>query len=144
MWVTIYTDASHMPSTNKGTWAFWIRWEFGRIIKSGKFKDEITDSNKAEIRCILNAIYIAKKSIVDQIKGIVIVTDSKNAIQMLSFRKKKPNVLMKFAPELFTFDMMVKGLDIKFKHIKGHRGGRTMQSYINEQCDKMARKAHKQ
>lgn len=141
MWVTIYTDASHLPNTKKATYAFWMRWQYGRVIKSGKFKDDIADSFRAEIRCILNAIYTAKKQ-VSNLQGIYLITDCKPAINLLRDRNNKPETLLKFAPEIVVYDAITKGLTIKFKHTKAHLGGKNIQSYINEQCDKLAKKAY--
>lgn len=140
MRVTIYTDASHIPGTNTGTFAFWIRWEHGRLIKNGKFKDEILDSYRAEVRCVLNAIYFAKKNIAN-IDTLFMVTDCTPVINLLKHRNNKPATLIKMSGEIVAYEGLTKGITVHWKHVKGHKGGRTMQSYINEQCDKLAREA---
>lgn len=84
MWITIYTDASHIPGTQKGAWAFWIKCDLGRITKNGVFKKPVRDSGHAEVCCIVNAV-CAATSIWPNIKGIYIVTDSMMSIS--SFKK---------------------------------------------------------
>lgn len=141
MRVTIYTDASHIPYTQRGSFAFWIRWENGRIVKSGKFKDSVPDSFCAEVRCVLNAIYVAKTSI-KNVDTIYLVTDCKPVINLLKHRNNKPKTLIRMAAEIVAFDSMTKNIAIFWKHTTSHQGGKTVQSYINEQCDKLAKEAH--
>lgn len=141
MRVTIYTDASHIPNTMMGSFAFWIRWENGRIVKNGKFKGDIPDSFCAEVRCVLNAIYVAKTSI-KNVDTLFMVTDCRPVINLLQHRNNKPKTLIRMAAEIVAFDSMTKGIKVFWKHTTAHKGGKTIQSYINEQCDKLAREAH--
>lgn len=141
MWVTIYTDASHTPSTDIGAWAFWAKSERGRVIKSGVFKNKVIGSTWAEMYCILNALTAVKRAWPD-VKGFHIVTDSLFCVQLFNGVETTKLQKKKYSAELELFATLTKDIKVKIKHQKGHSGKSTMKAWLNDWCDKAAKLAY--
>jgi ribonuclease HI len=144
MLITINTDAS--CSEAYGGYAFWIVCDAGKIQKAGKIKAEIKGSQQAEMMCIANALHTLKHSKFKSISKVIINTDSTPCIQALTGFKSS----WEGAKEcLFTMMeiCIANGKSIRevsemfeFRHVKAHTGKKDKRSFVNEWCDKEAKK----
>jgi ribonuclease HI len=148
MLVTINTDASFNRHLKVGGFAFWAVSNDFRIKKSGKFKTNCLNPHDAEARCIINSlkIVLAKHS---GITKIIVNTDSLNSIALLTndlVHVKKymgKNMAMWNHIRLAYKKVMSKyknSIIIEFRHVKAHTGVNDARSYVNEWCDKEAKK----
>jgi ribonuclease HI len=136
MKVTVYTDASLRGK--KATWAVWLRSNKGRIVKSGKCPSWIKDINAAEIFAIYKGAQIAIKKW--DATFLWVRTDSKTAITMLI---KKGTIRTREDIQQARGLFQQLDIDAHFKHIKAHGNGETIQSYINNECDRRAGRRHR-
>ena len=123
--VKVYTDGAYSPSRNQGGWAFVVLKDDEKIYSSYDVVQNTTN-NRMEIQSVIEAIKYLK----DQgIKEFTIHSDSMYVIgtMTLNWSKKKNTDLWIFLEDLIT------GLDIKWKHTKGHNGDKW-----NEYCDMLA------
>ena len=58
MIVTVNTDASYSPGAERGSFAFWIVSNSGRVQMSGMLKNRVGRPEQAEFQCIINAVHI--------------------------------------------------------------------------------------
>ncbi|RZJ89600.1 MAG: hypothetical protein EOO20_10495 [Chryseobacterium sp.] len=144
MLITINTDASF--SDVYGGYAFWIVCDAGKIQKAGKIKAKIRGSQQAEMMCIANALHTLKHSRFKGISKVIINTDSQPSINALTGFKSS----WEGAQEcLFTMMELciANGKSIRdvgeffeFRHVKAHTGKKDKRSFVNEWCDKEAKK----
>lgn len=152
MLVTINTDAS--VKEIYGGYAFWIVCDAGKIQKAGKIKQivPVGGSTDAETMCIANAIYTLKHSRFTGISKIIINTDSKESIAFLTnkARCKSSSPLFNVVEEC-RFNMMelclrlgksIRDVDslFEFRWVKAHNGKKDARSFVNDWCDKEAKK----
>jgi ribonuclease HI len=133
MWVTLYTDAGF---TTYGTYGIWARSELGRIIENGQCPDEVTLSNVAETYAILHGV----RRILQEwptTSAILIRSDCQYALKLWKPAPRTP-VVQKYRDE---FKVLTRNLQIRIKWIKGHQEVRDIPTYLNNQCDSMARVA---
>lgn len=117
--ITINTDASFCPDGKVGGYAFWVTSNLGRIKYSNIFKRKPNNPSEAEIKCIINAVYILSSIIDLDNHNVVINTDCTSAIKAL--KKRFP----RFA----------------FKHVVAHQKGQVdRRSFVNNWCDREAKK----
>jgi ribonuclease HI len=140
MYVTVYTDASHFQFQKTGAWAFYAKSGRGKIERSGMCKGLVEDILKAEVHCIINAIYCIKAEWTN-VTGILVCSDSKPAINPLTERTLKPKVIMRMAPEIVCYDSMIKGLNVTFKWVPSHQEPNTIQAWVNNRVDQLCKKA---
>lgn len=123
--VTIYSDGAYASSRDQGGWAFVVTNEDRKI--DSDFGDvKGTTNNRMEIQGCLEGIKWAKKA---EIESFTIVTDSMYVIGCASrgWQKKKNIDLW------LEMDDLITGLNIEWKHVKGHSGDKW-----NEHCDILA------
>lgn len=150
MLVTINTDASFKDGF--GGYAFWIVCDAGKIQKAGMIKNKANTSTDAETMCIANAIHTLKHSRFSGVTKVIINTDSKESINLLTgkSRCKAANPLFKVVEECM-FNMMelclklglsIREVDklIEFRWVKAHNGKKDARSFVNDWCDKEAKK----
>lgn len=139
MLVTINTDASFWHHQQKGSWAFWAVCNKFKITKCGVFRESIRNSSEAELKCMINAVFCVIKA-EPGITKIILNTDSQ--ICMKAIKRQNPNSsLCKFVT---IFVNMTKHIPIEFRHVKAHSKVKDARSYVNDWCDKNARKALKE
>lgn len=137
--ITINTDASFCPITKSGGWAFYIVCDSFKIKKSGNFKALCTDSLDAELRCIGNAIteLLSLKEF-PKLSYLYCNTDCKNAIRIINTRETELGEIIKA-----NWDSLASALGVntkKFRHVKAHSSVNDARSFVNEWCDKEAKK----
>lgn len=132
-WITIYTDASFNPNTGVSSWAAWIRSVHGLKKASGVCPSKIKDCFMAEFFSIFAGLNVASK--LWQPEGAVVVNDNDQAIRCMWPWTKVPNKVQWIKSRIDKL-----GIDTRTKFVKGHNGGTTVPSWVNEWCDKEAKR----
>lgn len=154
MLVTVNTDASYRSGA--AGYAFWIVCDAGKLQKAGEIKNKVAGINDAELMCIANAIHTLKHSKFKGIEKVIINTDSQTSIDFLSgkSRPKYSSPISNIVDETY-FNMLEVCLKygksirqvkqvFEFRHVKAHSGKKDSRSYVNDWCDKEAKKYCKQ
>lgn len=124
MRATVITDASFCARTQAGGWAAWIRFENNLLIRlSAEFRERPADSTEAEAKAALNGVVRAQREGATQ---VLLQTDCMAVVTGLSLWAKRLGVPIHCR--------------VTSRHIKGHNGGRTARSWVNEWCDREAKK----
>lgn len=148
MIVTINTDASFSHRHKIGAFAFWIVCNQGRFCHSGPLKEHCNRAEIAEFRCIINAVHCLGKQKYTGISKVIINTDCLNVIHLIdndsaAIRKYHLN----WAGDLVkTFNRTMKaagltGIPRELRHVKSHTSTETARQWVNDWCDKAAKKA---
>lgn len=149
MIVTINTDASFYKKQQRGSYAFAIVSNRGRIYRSGVLRKKVTRPEIAEFKCILNAIHVLIQQDWPDISLVVVNTDCLNVIHLLENKKDK---IAKYKlgswgrPLVLKYRIMVaesKKLrfnTFSFRHVKSHTTITDARSYVNDWCDREAKK----
>lgn len=150
MVVTINTDAAYHHELEIGTFAFWIASDAGKITKSGVLKGTVKDPDEAEIKAIINALFVVCKQRQKKWKAfdkIVFNTDSMNAIHVLTYDKGEiaKYRLQGLAPLRKKFYAILHSsplfrAKLKFIHVKAHVSTDSNRRWVNQWCDDEAKK----
>lgn len=143
--VTITTDISVSPDFKYASYAFWISTERGHIKKSGLIKKASVNTTLMEIKCITNATWYLFNKTNIRPETLIINTDSLGVVEIMS-RKLKPFSLKPIrviARELKTI-LDLNKQQYKFKHVKAHVKVSSARSYVNNWCDKEAKRVIKE
>lgn len=137
--ITINTDASFSPQTNIGGYAFYIVCDHFKVRKSGKFKNKPKNSLDAEIMAIGNAFHhLLNRNDLPKTKWLIVNTDCTYAIN--SIRNSIPGRSKEVFILWQKLISKVESKKNKFRHVKAHSGKDDARSYVNEWCDKEAKK----
>jgi len=143
MIVTINTDASWHSGFKVGAFAFWMVSNEGKVLHSGALKGKCNNPTECEIKCIINAIYTLNKQKWSGITRVIINTDATNAIAILNNDKiaiEKYNLKWGGVFRSKFNELKQKLPHIEFRHIKAHTTTETAKSWVNDWCDKNAKK----
>lgn len=137
--ITINTDASFHPDKKIGGYAFYIICNLFKIQKAGKFKKHPKTAEEAEIMCIGNAIatLLAQKELPAS-TWLIINNDCQHGMNRI---KKQETTLSKEVFKLWS--KLITRIGSKknlFRYVKAHNGTPDARSYINDWCDKEAKK----
>lgn len=158
--VTIFSDASHCPTSSVGAWACWIK-TFGAsaMVKGGAFRGLPRDSTAAELMGIVNALAMTRDAGWLSGAEVMVQCDSLNALQIVRFvlkakdtpapsglptpdiRRipKKREDLAAIAAVLLQM-VTQEGATVTTRHVRGHQEGEGRQ-YVNRLVDQTARQA---
>lgn len=137
--ITINTDASFHPIHKVGGYAFYIVCDLFKIQKGGKFKKHPKTPQEAEIMCIGNAIatLLAQKEL-PKAEWLIINGDCKFGMDKI---KREEDKLSKQVNQLRQKLIARLGSSKnKFRHVKAHNGTPDARSWVNDWCDKEAKK----
>lgn len=144
--ITINTDASYSGDHKKGGYAFYIVCNEFRIKSGGPFRVEPRNSEEAEMMAIGNAIAtLLRRAILPKTKLLVINSDCKNGMTKIQKPNKIVNVDNRTLPRkvkelLNQLSNRVGNPKIDFRHVKAHNGFPDARSWVNDWCDKEAKK----
>lgn len=148
MLCTINTDASFNRDHRVGGYAFWAVSNAFRITKSGSFRAKCTDSTDCEIKCIINALMTVLHGC-QGVTKVIVNTDSMNAIHILT--NDKPSQIRwaggvkKNSKYRVAYHKVLHGAKsrpvIEFRHVKAHSDNTDARSWVNDWCDREAKKA---
>lgn len=148
MIVTVNTDASFSKLYQRGTFAFWIVSDTGRLFGSGLLKNECERPEIAEFQCLINAVHRLIRARWSGITRIIINTDCKNVIHLVQ-RDRKEIRRYKLGPWgndlLIKFENMVhqpylNGIKIECRHVRSHVSTKSKRQWVNDWCDKEAKR----
>lgn len=144
MIATVNTDASFFSKRKLGTYAFWLVCDEFKIQQAGAFKEQVGGADQAEVQCILNALTVLKRREAKGITKVIVNTDSLNAISI--FRNQKDQVkrfhIGSWSKRYYTmFKKLARDLpEVEFRHVRAHTGKQDARSYVNDWCDREAKK----
>ena len=161
--VTIFSDASICPETRAGGWAGWIKSDRGVLQVEGQLRAQLLDTTIAEAMAALNCICIAiSRDMIQEGDVIVLATDNNNVMSVLEgttrrkFRKKdairrkwsmrkqrryvdQSNAHIEKVADMFERKITQKGFELRWNHVKGHRGKIDKRAAVNHGCDHRAK-----
>lgn len=142
--ITINVDASFHPQEKVGGYAFWIVCSKFVIKKGGMFKTNPKNSTEAELMGIANAAYtLLKTPDLPYCRLVVVNNDCLNAHEKIGQKsnnkigKETANIFKQIRGVLYYPGAQTK---IHLRHVKAHSGIDDKRSYVNEWCDKEAKK----
>lgn len=123
--IEIFTDGAYSSSRNQGGWAFVVTQNNNKVHSSFDVVKNTTN-NRMELQSAIEACKWAKEN---NISNFTLFSDSMYVIgtMTLNWKRKKNVDLWK------QMDSVVTGLDINWKHVKGHNGDKW-----NSYCDMLA------
>lgn len=135
---TILVDASWCEETKVAGYGYWIASDRGKVGGGDKLKGPVESCNLAEMQAICSTLFIVQQiQFVLPRERVLVRTDSEAAI--LAFKKKR-NLSKNEQSTVEIYDMLAHGIEISFRHIKGHTGSKEKASIGNQICDQTARK----
>jgi len=143
--ITVNTDASFNSEYKIGGYAFYIVCDLFKIQKSGYFKVNPKSPMEAEMMCMANALYtLAAQKELPSTNWIIINSDCLFAFEKIKL--KSQNNLGKTVAQLLrkvriatSYRDVIKP-KFEFRHVKAHNGSPDARSYVNEWCDREAKK----
>lgn len=137
--ITINTDASFHPTLKVGGYAFYIICDLFKIQKAGKFKKLPKTAEEAEIMCIGNAIAtLLAQNELPISTWLIINNDCQFGMNKI---KKQETTLGKQVFKLWS--RLIARIHSKrnvFRYVKAHNGTPDARSFVNDWCDKEAKK----
>lgn len=135
--LTINTDASFSLEQKVGGYAFYIKCDDFLIKKGGILKD-VNNSLEAELMAIGNAIAILLPREISRFKWVIINTDCIPAIHRIKNPKSElDKKVHKLWQSLIT---KVASKRNKIRHVKAHTYIDSPKKYVNDWCDREAKK----
>jgi ribonuclease HI len=139
---TVIADASFCPNTKAAGYAIWIKCDGATTRHAGAFKAPVHSAADAETRALANGIIGAIA--VHGLRGgdiIVAQTDCTRAIDVLSGRNRRPRKHeAEVAAAVRNAQQTPTGrIEIRFRHVPGHKGNVTPRNAVNEWCDREAK-----
>lgn len=148
--ITINTDASFSGEHQKGGYAFYIVCNDFRIKSGGPFRADPRNSEDAEMMAIGNAIATLLRRVeLPKTKLLVINSDCKSGLSKID----KPNKILKVKNRPLPrkirglIDELLKRIGnpkVDFRHVKAHNGHPDARSWVNDWCDKEAKRHMKE
>ena len=137
--ITINTDASFCPETKAGGWAVYIVCDDFKIQKSGKFRGTMKSALEAEMKAIGNALVILLlKKEVPRFHFVYVNTDCKNAIR--DIEGSTTPLGKRINGYWTTLNTRTSSRLKKFRHVKAHSNVADSRSFVNDWCDKEAKR----
>jgi ribonuclease HI len=148
--VTINTDASFSYSHNKGSYAFWVVSDYGKLCRYGALKGGTKTPTHGEFKCIVNALHCLFVYLKWPVTKIIVNTDSMNSIHLLKNNKEAIRRYRigknQFTEELAAWHSIngryiSKKIEIDFRHVRAHTENTNARSWVNQWCDTNAKMA---
>lgn len=145
---TINTDAGYYPREKIGSFAYWIKADGLHLKDSGILKGVVKNPLEAEMKAIINALFILDRSNYTGIAKLIINRDN---ISAKSSKSSQNELERKLALQISTLRKKCgyRGLKpfFEFRHVKAHSGKGDPRSWVNEWCDEQCKtelRNHKQ
>lgn len=146
MIVTVMSDASFCHTTKCSGWGVWVKSERGLFEGGGNFRTRATEAAHAEAMAISIAVWVAfRQGIALPGDEILVQTDCLRVIHHYegknSFGSKTSEIAKTIA---FTKNIIAENkATLRIRHVKAHAKKLGKRNYVNDLCDKHAKKAMK-
>jgi ribonuclease HI len=144
--VTVNTDASFNAKYKRGTYAFWITCDAGRHRQSDQLRGKVESPQEAEFKAIINALDALSRYKFGFMHLIIVNTDCLHVIEYIAKCERKGQTA--HLHELFDLYKFYKTMiaklpasKIEFRHVKAHTNAEDKRSFVNDWCDKAAKRA---
>lgn len=142
--ITINTDASFNHKQNVGGYAFYIICDTFKITKGGVFKTPPKNAQEAEMMCMANALYtLLVQPELPTTSNIVINSDCLFSFEKIGLKKngigKIVAQILKKVRVATSYKKSVRP-KFSFRHVKAHNKTPDARSWVNDWCDKEAKK----
>lgn len=161
--VTLFSDASLCSHTGKGGWAAWLKSDEGTVRGGGSFRHLTIDTGVAEAMAAVNGIHLGlRQGLIRRDCRLLIQTDNNSVWQILENQVRRKvteralrrenadraaierdvdhrNMLIDLVVARFKDLVERYGLEVRWRHVKGHRGKEDRRSAVNSYCDQIAR-----
>lgn len=133
----IYTDGSALGNA-KNAFAGWACYFSDiKVLRSGAMRGT---NNQAELHAISYALWYSLHAIPDMPKRILIKSDSKYSIGVVSGEMKAKANLEKLTGIWKLKDgLLEKGCEVRFQYVPAHTGGTSEEAKLNDLVDRTAR-----
>lgn len=145
--ITINTDASFCNDTHASGYAFYAICDTFKIMKSGNFKKKPRNATEAELFCIGNAIAtVLKQPELPKSNYIVVNSDSEISLYKLSVEQERVKKNWLGVMQIRTLAGTLRRKcntpkkNLNYRHVKAHSDVKDSRSWVNEWCDKEAKK----
>ncbi len=143
--ITVNTDASFHPEKKVGGYAFYIICDLFKIQKGGMFKKQPKNAMEAEMMCMANALHtLLNQPELPSTKLIVINSDCLFSFDRIGLKKEGVGkTVAQILKKVRNATSIKNGLILpkfEFRHVKAHNGTPDARSWVNEWCDKEAKK----
>jgi ribonuclease HI len=132
--VTVNTDAS-CDHKGSGGFGIWIKSDFFTIRKAGQFTGNISDSNEAEIKAMVNALHILNNN---TRKFKLLVVNCDNAVVRGIIKTRKIAERFKVEGELLLEELKPFH-QVRAPYLKGHKEDKDARQFVNNWCDKASK-----
>lgn len=137
IWTTVHADASFKDG--RGSWAAWVKTSAGRVVRSGACPEYVRNSGHAELAAVFAGIHLAVSAF-PHTTAILVRSDCRAALHNLAHRASPSSdpAVQRLRERIRT---ALGDRHVRIKWVKGHRGGDTVESWVNNACDRLAREA---
>jgi ribonuclease HI len=137
---TVLVDASWCPDTGAAGYGYWIASDRGKIGGGHPMKGKLSSSNIAEMQAVCSALFIVQQiGYLLPTERVLIQTDSEAAIQ--AFMKKREVSIDCEKHAVKVYQNLSRGIEVNFRHIKGHTSRGEPRYLSNKHCDRQAKRA---
>lgn len=137
-YTTVNTDAG--VKEGKAAIAYWIRSDNKWITGSRALKTPDLCSNKAELSAIIIALtVVSQNEYLRTAHKIVVNSDSQTALGWMT-KDSVPEQYKQYIQDIYK---VIPKDKIRFKWVKGHSKNTKSRNWVNNWCDKEARKHYK-
>lgn len=134
---TLFVDASHCPETGAGGYGYRVASERGKRNGSGTLQGRITNSCVAEMKAVVNALWLVRRDSIIMPGDMVLVnTDSMYAIDALSGRRYLTQEEEHVRKE---YDKVCNSMYVELRHIRGHSTRDEKRFRAHATADELAR-----
>ncbi len=145
MLVSVFADASFCPNTHAGGWGAWVKSERGTSVSGAAFASQLVSATEAELCAAVNGVHHALTKGIAVTGDVILVTSDCMAVVrwivpvVMHGRDPGSETQIQAASQLRGWAKRY-GLRFVSKHVPGHAGPGTPRTWVNEWCDKRARR----
>lgn len=163
MLISLFSDASLCHDQHVGGWAAWLKSDRGGTRAGAAFGIRVRDTSLAEAMAVVNGLTMGVRTGVIHDGDVVLVQTDNNAVmsvltgtarrqatpavkkrRKMSWRRLKrevrdSNIEIDAISSAFSRIVEANGIEIRWRHVKGHSGIVDARSAVNRYCDKVAK-----
>jgi ribonuclease HI len=146
MLVTVMSDASYCDKTKASGWGVWIKSERGLYQNGGNFKKDPSNNYEAEAMALATAVHLAFAYNLAMFGDkLILQTDCMMVVHAVEGSRRKPaRGLLKEAVDFIKETIEKNGCILDIRHVRAHCPTAGKRNYINDLCDKLAKKPMRQ